>query len=323
VGYTNNQRGTFAFLVLASTLTVWWMVSVDLADGWIVLYAAALPVIFRLLILASDQAEPTRLLRSAQVWRAMRRGEIVLYYQPKVLIGSDALQSVEALARWEHPRRGTLAPAEWLDATEHRWLSRRFCAYVISQATGQAAAWRAAGHDFPICVNISPTCFSQHSLPRLLARCLDEHELPASYLVVELTEEALELSGDAVAIAEQLTALGVALSLDDFGTGHSSMDRLVGLPLTELKIDKRFVSRMVVNERNQAVVRAAISLGHSLGMTVVAEGVESRETADSLEVAGCDIAQGFLFSRALPAAELDHWMQRAERITRDRAATSV
>lgn len=323
MGYSNNQRGTFAFLVLASTLTVWWMLSVNLDDEWIVLYAAALPVIFRLLILASDQAEPSRLLRSAQVWRAMRRGEIVLYYQPKVLIGSDVLQGVEALARWEHPRRGTLAPEEWLDATEHRWLTRRFCAYVIGQAAGQAAVWRAAGRDFPICVNVSPACFSQQGLPRLVARCLAQHELPASYLVVELTEEALELSGDSIAVAEQLTDLGVALSLDDFGTGHSSMDRLVGLPLTELKIDKRFVSRMVVNDRNQAVVRAAISLGHSLGMTVVAEGVESRETVDSLEVAGCDIAQGFLFSQALPPDELEHWMQRTERVTREPAATSA
>ncbi|MFL5844375.1 MAG: EAL domain-containing protein [Solirubrobacteraceae bacterium] len=303
---------TFALLLVASTLAVYGMVSGDVGDVWIVLYAGLLPLVFRLLILASAQAEPSRVLRSFQVWGAMRRGEIVLHYQPKISVQTGETIGVEALARWEHPRRGLLPPGDWLAATEHRWLESRFCAYVLRAAVRQAAEWRSAGRDFVVCVNVSPCCFGKRFLPRTIDRLLAEHGLPVTYLCVELTEEALGLSDRARAVARELTERGVVLSLDDFGVGHSSMDRLVGLPLHELKIDRRFVSRMVASDRNGAVVRAAIGLAHSLGMVVVAEGVESSETLRSLEVLGCDIAQGFLISPALPAGELETWL-RAER----------
>ena len=233
---------------------------------------------------------------------------------------------VEALARWEHPRRGTLLPGEWLDATSHRWLERRFCMYVLERAIVQAAAWRAAGRDFMVCVNVAPCCFVRRGLPRWVAGLIAEHQLPPGYLCIELTEEALDISGDSIWVAEELSKLGVVLALDDFGIGHSSMDRLVGLSLNELKIDKRFVSAMVSDPRHGAVVRAAVSLGHSLGMVVVAEGVESPEVMRSLELLGCDLAQGFLFSPAVASADLDTWLERRQRITRgkdgSRAATS-
>jgi EAL domain-containing protein (putative c-di-GMP-specific phosphodiesterase class I) len=275
---------------------------------WIVLYAALLPIAFRLLILASAQAEPTRLWRSAQVWRAMARGEIVLHYQPKVTLPDGKLTGVEALARWAHPRKGLLAPAAWLDATEHRWLEQRFCVYVLRAAVRQAAAWHAEGRDIVVSVNISPCCFVRRALPRVVARTLAEHDLPPALLCIELTEDALVMSEQSVQVARDLTELGVILALDDFGVGHSSMDRLVGLPLDELKIDRRFVSRMVASDRNGAVVRAAVGLAHSLGMVVVAEGVESAETMRSLESLGCDVAQGFLFSPALASGDLEAWI---------------
>lgn len=315
MGYTNNQRTTFALLLLGSTVTVYAMVSANVDDFWVVLYSALLPVGFRLLILASDQAQPSRLWRSAQVWGAMRRGEIVLHYQPKVTVATGAPAGVEALARWDHPRRGLLPPAAWLSATEHRWLEWRFCAYVLREAVGQAAAWRAAGTDVVVCVNVSPCCFVRRGLPRLVARTLAQYDLPASHLCVEMTEEALDLSEQSLAISHELREMGVTLALDDFGVGHSSMDRLVGLPIDELKIDRRFVSRMVSSDRNGAVVRAAVGLGHSLGMVVVAEGVESAETMESLAELGCDIVQGFLFSPALPSEELAAWV-RADRASR-------
>lgn len=315
MGYTNNQRTTFALLVLGSTLAVYAMVSANVDDFWIVLYSALLPVGFRLLILASDQAQPSRLWRSAQVWGAMRRGEIVLHYQPKVNVATGAPAGVEALARWNHPRRGLLAPAGWLSATEHRWLEWRFCSYVLREAVRQAAAWRAAGNDVVVCVNVSPCCFVRRGLPRLVARTLAQHDLPASHLCVEMTEEALDLSEQSLAISRELRDMGVTLALDDFGVGHSSMDRLVGLPIDELKIDRRFVSRMVTSDRNGAVVRAAVGLAHNLGMVVVAEGVESPEIMESLTELGCDVVQGFLFSPALPSEELDAWV-RADRASR-------
>src|SRR5689334_5296068 len=130
---------------MVNTLAVLWMVTADVPDAVLVAYAAGLPIFFRLLIIASDHTEPSQMFRSLQVWRAMRRGEIVLHYQPKVLIGSDDLQGVEALARWEHPRRGVLPPAEWLAATEHRWLVLPFCRYVLSAAVRQAVQWRERG----------------------------------------------------------------------------------------------------------------------------------------------------------------------------------
>lgn len=312
MGYTNSQRRVFALLVFASTATVAVMVSADVSDVWLVLYAALLPVGFRMLILAGARAEPGRAFRGIAVWRAMRRGEIVLHYQPKIRLGSGGFTGVEALARWDHPRRGLLAPAEWLGATEARWLERRFCAYVLRAAVGQAARWHAEGRDFTVCVNVSQQCFASRSLPRQVQRLLEESGLPASYLCIELTEEALALSDRSIAVAEQLTELGVLLALDDFGVGHSSMERLVGLPLHELKIDRRFVSRMVASDRNGAVVRAAIDLAHSLGMIVTAEGVESAEILDSLERLGCDIAQGFHFSPAIAAEDLGRWMADRE-----------
>lgn len=268
-------------------------------------------------------ASPAHAWHCVRVWRAMRRGEIVLHYQPKVTVGSSTPSGVEALARWRHPRRGLLAPADWLQATEHRWLDRRFCTYVLGEAVAQAAVWRAQGRDFVVCVNVAPSCFVQRWLPRSIAQLLDEHDLPATYLCIEVTEAALDLSGHPVAVAEELTAMGVTLSLDDFGVGHSSMDRLVRLPLNELKIDKRFVTRMVANDRNRAVVRAAIGLAHSLGMVVVAEGVEQAATMRALEGLGCDLAQGYLFSPAVPALELEQWLDRHGRVARRAAATTA
>lgn len=310
MGYTNGQRTVFALLVLASTITVATMVSADVGDFWLVLYAAVLPVAFRMIMFSGGTAGPTRMLRSLRVWRAMRRGEIVLHYQPKVDVRSGALTGVEALARWEHPRRGLLAPGMWLSATEVPWLERRFCAYILREVIMQATTWRAQGRDFMVCVNVSQACFAGRGLPRLVRRLLDECGLPATYLCIELTEEALDLSHTSVAVAEQLTAMGVVLALDDFGVGHSSMERLVGLPLHELKIDRRFVSRMVSSDRNGAVVRSAIGLAQSLGMVVTAEGVETPEVMASLGSLGCDVAQGFLFSPAIPADEIDSFLAR-------------
>ncbi|MDX6663923.1 MAG: diguanylate cyclase [Solirubrobacteraceae bacterium] len=308
MGLIKNQRATFALLTLASTGVAWWLVSAKVGDGWIVVYAALLPIGYRLLILASDRADLARLWRSVQVWRAMRRDEIVLHYQPKVAVADGAPAGVEALARWEHPRRGLLPPADWLDATNHRWLEGRFFAYVLRRAVRQAAAWREAGWDLVVCVNASPSCFISAGVPHLVADMLAEYRLPPTYLCLELTEIALDISTAADEVAEELTAMGIVLALDDFGVGHSSMDRLVGLPIGELKIDKRFVTPMVTSPSNGAVVRASVGLGHNLGMVVVAEGVETQDSLRSLRNAGCDIAQGFLFSRALPARELEEWM---------------
>jgi EAL domain-containing protein (putative c-di-GMP-specific phosphodiesterase class I) len=317
MGYTRNRRATFGLFVLASTVAVWLMVSQHAGDFWVVLYAALLPLGFRMVIVASGQPDPWRPVRALAVWRAMRRGEIVLHYQPLVEVGAGHTSGAEALARWAHPRRGLLLPAEWLAATEHPWLERRFCTFVLRTAIRQAAAWRREGRDMVVCVNVSPTCFLAGWLPRLVEGLLAEHALPATYVCVEITESALDLSAErSQAVAEALTGMGVQLALDDFGIGHSSMDRLVGLPVARLKIDKRFVLNMVRSDRHGAVVRAGIGLGHGLGMLVVAEGVEDDATLRSLFGLHCDTVQGFLFSEAVPAPDLDVWMDRQFRAKR-------
>lgn len=308
---TREDKTVFVLLVVASTAAFALMVAAGVHDVWLVLYAAVLPVGVCILVLAGARAEPGQVFKGVRVWLAMRRGEIVLHYQPRIDLASGTFAGVEALARWQHPRRGLLAPADWLPATEARWLERRFCVFVLRQATRQAAAWREQGQDFTVCVNVSQRCFAQRSLPRIVRQLLDECGLPAVYLCLELTEEALAVSDRAVAVAEHMTEMGVVLALDDFGVGHSSMERLVALALNELKIDRRFVSQMVTSDRHGAVVRAAVGLAHSLGMVATAEGVESPEIRQSLELLGCDVAQGFLFSPALPPDELDGWLARA------------
>lgn len=324
MSYTRSQRSAFAVLTALNTGVVALLITADVPRPWLVLYAALLPVGFRLLILASEQADPFRALGALRIRRALRRGEIVLHYQPKVTIGDERLVGVEALARWEHPRRGTLAPAEWIDAISHLWVRWPFTCHVLNEAVSQAARWRAEGLDLVVCVNVSPDSFEDRRLVRELRRLLSEHELPASRICVEMTETALEGSGDATAAAAaELNELGLIIALDDFGVGHSSMERLVGLPVRELKIDRRFVANMTHSRADRAVVMAATQLGRNLGIGVVAEGVETPATLMALRAAGCQVAQGFLYSRALPRPELEEFARRFSRRSAPDAADSA
>lgn len=306
--YTTNQRQTFAVLVLASTLVAFWLTRAKLDPFWIVLYAAAFPAGFRAIMITSANVEPTNPWLLVRVWLALRRGEIVLHYQPKITLATGEVNRVEALARWDHPRRGLLPPSEWLHATESRWLEMRFCRYVLDATVRQAALWRRDMRDLLVQVNVSPRCFVDRRLVRNVADQLEHWEVPPSFIALEITEAALELPDRALIAADQLTTMGVKLALDDFGIGHSSMERLARLPFAEIKIDKRFVLGMLGSRRHQAIVDAVVSLGHGLGMAVVAEGVEDTATRDRLLANGCDLAQGFLYSKALPPAEVAAWI---------------
>ncbi|MDX6640397.1 MAG: diguanylate cyclase [Solirubrobacteraceae bacterium] len=314
--YTINQRQTFAILVLASLLGALWLTSAHLGRVWVVLYAALFPAIFRAIIVASAHVEPTNPWMLMRVWLAMRRGEIVLHYQPKVTLATGETTRVEALARWNHPRLGQLLPGQWLHATESRWLEMRFSRYVLDAAIRQASLWRRDMRDLLVEINVSPRSFADQRLVRVVADLLERWDLPPSFIALEITEAALEMPERALTVADQLTAMGVSLALDDFGIGHSSFDRLVRLPFAEIKIDKRFVIGMLGSDRHRAVVNAVINLGHGLGMDVVGEGVETAATRDRLLAGGCDKGQGFLFSPALPPGELTKWIdsQRLQRL---------
>jgi EAL domain-containing protein (putative c-di-GMP-specific phosphodiesterase class I) len=243
-----------------------------------------------------------------RVRRAMVRGEIVMHYQPKVALAGGQLLGVEALARWQHPRRGLLAPAEWIAGTELAWTERRFMRYTLDAALAQVAAWCAQEElDILLSVNVTPRCFADTAFPDVVDGALRRAGVRPTQLQLELTEAALDLSPVAVNVAIRLSEMGVGLALDDFGIGHSSMERLTHLPISELKIDRRFVMRHASSPREAAVVRASIDLGHALGLAVTAEGVENHHELDSLRRDGCDIAQGFHYAPALPADELFAW----------------
>lgn len=243
-----------------------------------------------------------------RVRRAMARGEIVMHYQPKVSLTTGELVGVEALARWRHPRRGLLAPGEWMAGAELAWTERRFARYTLEAAIEQAHRWlHEEGLDILVCVNVTPRCFADGYLPEFVTDALERAGLGPERLQIELTEAALDLSPAAIDVARRLNELGIGLALDDFGVGHSSMERLARLPINELKIDRRFVMHHARLPREAAIVRGAIDLSHALGVAVTAEGVETRHDLDALRRDGCDTAQGYLYAPALDPDDLVRW----------------
>jgi diguanylate cyclase (GGDEF)-like protein len=242
--------------------------------------------------------------------RALQEHQIVLHYQPKVELADGGTVGVEALARWEHPERGLLQPAAFIEMVERTNLSRQFTAEVLSLALQQSRAWSDAGLDIPIAVNLSRRSLLDPSLPGSVAAALEKHGVSPHLVILEINEMTVVSEPElAVQILHRLRALGVKVSLDDFGTGYSSLSYLKSLPIDELKIDRSFVRHVSeAGSRDSILVRATVELAHQLGLTVVAEGVEDAETQRLLGDLECDIAQGFHFARPMPAAELGTWL---------------
>jgi EAL domain-containing protein (putative c-di-GMP-specific phosphodiesterase class I) len=313
---TSEERHTFGLMLLVNAACAAVLVGLlDVAAPWVVAYVVVAQVAVRFLSEASGGFHPVRLVTGLRLWRAMRQGEIVLHYQPKVSLMTGEVVGLEALARWEHPRRGILPPVVWIASTELPWLERHFMRHTLDVALRQVCVWRDEHAIEPVvAVNVTPTRFSDRRLPADVRDALERNGLACVHLSIELTEAALNLSSGAIEVANELNRMGVTLALDDFGVGHSSMDRLVSLPIQELKIDRRFVSCQLTSERDAAVVRAAVSLGHGLDLAVVAEGVETGHDVTALRHQGCDIAQGYYFSRPLPPDGVPTWMANHELI---------
>jgi diguanylate cyclase len=235
--------------------------------------------------------------------------QLVIHYQPKVDSQSSQVFGVEALVRWDHPERGLLAPDVFLPLAEDAGLMRDLTMSVLEQSLDQICRWRSEGRYLSVAVNLSASSLVDLELPEQVRAVLAQRGLPASALELEITEDFL--MGDrerAREILTQLRELGIRVAVDDFGTGYSSLAYLRELPIDELKLDRSFVQPMADDPRAAAIVRSTISLAHSLGMRLVAEGVENEITAGHLALSGCDVSQGFYFSRALPAAELEVWL---------------
>ncbi|WP_327003105.1 EAL domain-containing protein [Dactylosporangium sp. NBC_01737] len=252
-----------------------------------------------------------RLLLLGDLRRALDvTDQLTLHYQPKIRLDDGRLSGAEALVRWSHPTRGPIPPAEFIPVAETTGLITRLTLYVLRLAVAQARAWLDDGLVVPIAVNLSPRCLLDPDLVGHVTRLLHEHELPADLLRLEVTETAV-MANPALA-TETLTALhrlGVRLSIDDYGTGYSSMAYLKSLPVDELKVDRTFVMHMDDDPEDAVLVRGAIELGHNLGMTVVAEGVEGAAHVTALQELGCDIAQGYHYARPMPPEDLTTWFR--------------
>jgi diguanylate cyclase (GGDEF)-like protein len=244
-----------------------------------------------------DTADADRLALTGDLARAVAERQFTIAFQPIVDLATGVVLSAEALARWYHPQRGHLAPHQFLESIERSGLLAPFTSHVLDQALAGAVQWRDAGFDLPVAVNISPRSLLDPDFPESIPAALAKHGLPATALIVELTEtltlSQLEIVDD---VLHALRDMGVSLALDDFGTGFSSLATIARVPVHELKIDRTFVSRLD-GAAQAAIVRSTIELGRSLDLLVVAEGIEQEEQRELLWSLGCPAGQGHLFAR--------------------------
>ncbi len=250
-----------------------------------------------------------RLQLAGDLHRAITADELSVHYQPKVDLTGHG-RAVEALVRWEHPERGLLAPDSFLPLAEDHRLMPALTRIVLRTALADCAAIRREGIDLAVSVNLSAADLLDESLPGHVQAMLAEHGVPAEALTLEITETTVMSDPHrAQETLERLHAQGVLLSVDDYGTGHCSLAYLRRLPVQELKLDRSFVTHMSTEPRDSAIVRSSVDLAHSLGLRMVAEGVEDAGAVELLIAAGCDVAQGWYFARPMPVEELLCWLQ--------------
>jgi EAL domain-containing protein (putative c-di-GMP-specific phosphodiesterase class I) len=266
-----------------------------------------------------------RVQLESDLHNAIALKQFELYYQPKVQTNTGAVRGAEALIRWVHPKRGLISPDGFIPLAEECGLIGAIGEWVVREACRQARAWQDQGlAPMRVSVNLSPSQFRGSGLIHSVRRALDEVGLDARYLEVELTESAVMSDPEeSIAILEQLSSMGVLVSVDDFGTGYSSMSYLRRLPIDKLKIDRVFINEIASRPEDASIVRAIVSLAHSLRLKVVAEGVETPAQLDFLKAVGCDEYQGYHFSRPLPATEFERVVrekaQSAQPLTEDEA----
>jgi diguanylate cyclase (GGDEF)-like protein len=259
-----------------------------------------------------DEHTRERLGLAAQLRRGIATDELELHYQPKFTLPGGELKEVEALVRWRHPQLGLLAPNAFIPLAEQTGLIRPLAERVMDEALRQARSWRDAGLEVRVSVNLSTRNLVDRGLPGTVQQLLDKWSLPASALQLEITESALLDEGRRARTAlDELSSLGIRLAIDDFGTGYSSLTYLRRLPVSEIKIDKSFVSSMLASREDAVIVRSTIELARNLGLETTAEGVEQESTCRQLTAWGCHFAQGFLLGRPVGAAEVFREADRA------------
>ena len=250
-------------------------------------------------------ASTSRLTLLGDLRRALDAdNEIELHYQPKISMRTGELIGAEALARWRHPSRGAVAPADFIPVLEGTSLIHRFTIRVLELALAQVRRWLDGGHRVPVAVNVSTRSLLDVTFPDTVADALRRAGVPGDLLAIEITENTVMADpARAIDVLRRIRDLGVSTAIDDFGTGYSSMAYLKILPVDEIKVDRSFVREMATDPSNYTLVGSAVDLGHNLGLVVVAEGVEDADTVTALDRLGCDIAQGYHFARPLPAGD--------------------
>jgi diguanylate cyclase (GGDEF)-like protein/PAS domain S-box-containing protein len=259
-----------------------------------------------------DRNSPTRLALMSELRHAIDHGQLVLHYQPKVDLARRTFNRLEALVRWQHPQHGLMPPDEFIPLAERTGLISPLTSWVLHEALAQCRTWRDEGLRLGVAVNLSGRSLQDPALIDMVGEALHRWRIEPSLLTLELTESSIMSDPQHVmSVLERFRNLGVCLSIDDFGTGYSSLSHLRLLPVDEIKIDKSFVLEMLTNPSDAAIVHSTIQLCQNLGRKVVAEGVENVETYERLRELGCDFAQGYFISRAMPAAALAEWVASA------------
>jgi diguanylate cyclase (GGDEF)-like protein len=264
-----------------------------------------------------DPYSPARLSLLGELRRAIEGDELVLHYQPKVSLEGDDVTGAEALVRWQHPEHGLLQPDEFVPLAERTGTIAHLTRWVLDAALRQCAEWRLEYPDFTVAVNLAAANALDVGLPALVSELLDKHGLPGGALECEVSEHTVMSDPQRVCdVLFALRALGVRLSLDDFGTAQASLAHLKRLPLDEVKIDRAFVTSMDDDDGDAVIVRSTIDLARNLGLDVVAEGVESDSVLEALVDLRCSSVQGFYLSRPLPPGELGLWLSNRSTIPR-------
>jgi len=249
----------------------------------------------------------------ADLAAAIASGGIAVHYQPKVDMARGAVCGVEALARWTHPRLGPVGPDRFIEVAEREGLIHALTLAVLRQAFTDAARWRTGGLHLSLAVNLSPRLLDDPSLVRELSQLLDDHGLDARQVVLEITENSVvDCMGVALGVLARLRLKGFRLSIDDYGTGFSSMQQLARVPFTELKIDRAFVHGAAQRTNLRVILKSALDMSRQLGLVTVAEGIETLPDWQLVRDSGCGIGQGFIVSRAMPADELPRWLEAHE-----------
>jgi diguanylate cyclase (GGDEF)-like protein/PAS domain S-box-containing protein len=262
-----------------------------------------------------DVNSAERLLLMNDLREAIEQKQLVLQYQPVMRLRTGEIKQVEALVRWQHPERGIILPDEFISLAEHTGLIEPLTLWVLREAVTQCRVWRDQGLEMRVSVNISAHNLRGEVLPSLVSTLLEMQDVPPASLQLEITESAvMEDREHALQILTTLRELGVSVSIDDFGTGHSSLEYLHCLPVSEIKIDRGFVKDGAAETGACPIVRTIVELGHTLGLAVVAEGVETQASLDDLRNLGCDLAQGFYICHPLPGEQLTSWLHERQNV---------